>query len=377
MAAERIVLQIDQIDHLVLITGAGASRELGREGHALPLMSDWCNEIILRLEQIESGVALAAGLHGGMTGEDFEEALGAFLRWQSGLPDTARFLPFGGPSPGSHESEQILRWLERCTTRGTQVIEVIHASLFDQFGEPAIDRNRAARAYESLLSTLAGGYGAISVATTNYDFSAELALQSLGYSPRVGRESDGFTTPRLHPQTLVGDAALPDVPVLHLHGAVGWYRSGDEILCEGIDQAYNRTLGQPALLLPDPNKDPAKAAGVSALWDEFDIALRRASHILVVGHSLHDATLVDRLKIASARSGVRVALSYYAPPLGESSDEEDRRAVEERDRVRETVDSASPIGMRFGPDLFIDTSDLRSWLDLPPLPPSLRPDDES
>jgi hypothetical protein len=74
---------------------------------------------------------------------------------------------------------------------------------------------------------------------------------------------------------------------------------------------YNATLGEPALLMPDPKKDPGREAGVSALWTEFREALRRATRVFVAGHSLHDSVLVTELRRAmdaGARTGVTVFL---------------------------------------------------------------------
>ena len=332
-------------------------------------MSTWCHIIIDRLEAMQGGLANAAGLRMGMDGEEFEEALGAFLRWQSSLPDTARFLAFGGSPPGSL-SGPVNEWMGQSSQRGESVIEAIHASLFEQFGASAVDATRAARAYETLFTTLSKEIGTITIATTNYDFSAELGIAKLGRKPIIGRQADSLQTPRLEPRGILDRAEAGDVPVLHLHGGVGWYRSGDQILCQGIEQPYNSTLGQPALLLPDPNKDPASAAGVSALWDEFDLALRRASHVLVVGHSLHDATLVERLRITAARKGVALAISFFEPD-DDSPAEEREAASAERERLRNLTEAAT-IGLRFGPDLHINSNDLRAWLGMRPLPPSMR-----
>jgi hypothetical protein len=95
--------------------------------------------------------------------------------------------------------------------------------------------------------------------------------------------------------------------VLHLHGAVGWYQRADgSIAQQPPDQGYNPTLGTPVFLPPDPAKDPSNDAAVSAIWSQFEEALRGATHLLVVGHSLRDEPLVRAVGSLApqARKGV-------------------------------------------------------------------------
>jgi hypothetical protein len=71
----------------------------------------------------------------------------------------------------------------------------------------------------------------------------------------VGLSGGYPNTSVLSPNGLVAEADLDTVPVLHLHGAVGWYRTRRGIEIHPADQPYNPALGQPALLMPDPGKD--------------------------------------------------------------------------------------------------------------------------
>jgi hypothetical protein len=73
----------------------------------------------------------------------------------------------------------------------------------------------------------------------------------------------------------------PTVPVIQLHGAVGWYREpSGTVTRQPPNRAPNRSLGRPALLSPDPDKDPASAM-TRDLWGEFRRALSEATHILI------------------------------------------------------------------------------------------------
>src|SRR5262249_45078168 len=94
-----------------------------------------------------------------------------------------------------------------------------------------------------------------------------------------------------------GEGSTP-VPVLHLHGGVGWYLTDkNTVEFQGADQEFNSTLGKPGLLLPDPNKDPRALFGVNELWREFIDAIESSTHILIIGHSLHDRYLVEQINL--------------------------------------------------------------------------------
>jgi hypothetical protein len=64
---------------VVMVTGAGASRAFGVNGHPMPLMNDWSDHLVRKLAQ-HNGYLDATGLRNGMGSEKFEARLGKFLQ---------------------------------------------------------------------------------------------------------------------------------------------------------------------------------------------------------------------------------------------------------------------------------------------------------
>jgi hypothetical protein len=97
------------ISSLLLVTGAGASRDLGDQ-RPMPLMDDWCQDLITRFQ--EASLADAAEIIGLTTvrrPEDFEASIGGSLRG-SGRCQLRGLLPNsvsqrrGAPEPGRGHS---------------------------------------------------------------------------------------------------------------------------------------------------------------------------------------------------------------------------------------------------------------------------------
>jgi len=232
-------------------------------------------------------------------------------------------------------------------------VEALNETLFREFGGAAVDPIKARDAYASLFSEFDPN-DAFAFATTNYDPAIELALRERGIQAKDGFTSAGYESPKLDPSGLVSwptrDAGA--IPVLHLHGAVGWYARDDgTIVRQFPDQPYNPTLGRPAILPPDPNKDPSSNAYVQAIWREFNDAVAGSSHILVLGHSLHDEAVVRELKRRG--TGARFAVSHH--------DEAEREnPLFDNGDVFEGFDGAFHYWVDFGPDC--DFGDLSRWL---------------
>jgi hypothetical protein len=106
------------------------------------------------------------------------------------------------------------------------------------------------------------------------------------------------------------DGAGTDIPVLHLHGAVGWYERGGDVVLENAEDGHDPNRGTPVVLYPDPQKEPIANAVVAELWREFDFAVSNTKNVLVIGHSLHDRMLVDRLQNLSPKQ--RLAVSIFS-----------------------------------------------------------------
>jgi hypothetical protein len=334
---------------MLLITGAGASTTLGPPGEPLPLMSDWASALCTALDENEAGLASACGLKDGMDGEAFEEAIGALLEWQQVRPLEARFAALGGLPVGS-EAGPVAAARQNMGDRLDRIMLVINNTLFDQFGQKRVDDQRARMAYEALLKLF--DTGELIVATTNYDRSGEAALRQLGRNPDTGFPDTGDRTPTLDVRGLVERGSDRMTPYLHLHGSVGWYESEGVIYDHRGDRPFNPTLGGPVVLYPDPKKDPTKGARVSELWTELEVALAKADHVLVVGHSLHDPALVNAIKNANPR---RLGVTYRQQGKGKPPLPAGKMPAE---RIQKLLPEAHPVRMEFGPELTFNTKDV-------------------
>lgn len=290
---------------MLLVTGAGASRNLGIDENPMPLMSDWSDALCQALDEREANLAAACELVPGSDGPTFEENLGHLLRWQQVRYLEKRFRGLGGDSAGSHWGE-IDRARENTDGRMKVVIETINQTLYDQFGHHRIDDSLATDTFIRLFD-LIGRPDDLILATTNYDRAGETALGSLGYDIDSGFRWKPHRTPILEPEGLVSHRGAK-TPVIHLHGAVGWYKQNGIVAEHPADKPFNPSLGTPVVLYPDPDKDLTTDAMVAALWTEFEAALDFADSVFVLGHSLHDPKLVQELhRVANIKP---IVISY-------------------------------------------------------------------
>ncbi|HET9198378.1 MAG TPA: SIR2 family protein [Solirubrobacterales bacterium] len=317
--------------NLLLVLGAGASRNLGKQ-KPMPLMPDWSNALCEALDRAEKGLADACGLEPGIDGPTFEKNLGLLLRWQGVRHLEQRFEGLGGPQPGGVLGS--VREARANTQRRMEtVMKVINSTLYDQFGQLRIDYDLAVTAYSQILAETEGSQ--LVIATTNYDRAAESALRMAGHSTNTGFSGKPHMTPALDPSGMM-DNLEAEIPVIHLHGAVGWYELEGIVSDHYGDRPYNPTLGSPVVLYPDPEKDPTSDALVQQLWDQFAAAIELSDLILVIGHSLHDPALVGALSSAIA-DGTRVIVSYLDDEGGELIDRQ--------------LPNAHVVQMRFGPTI--------------------------
>ena len=269
-------------------------------------MADWADALCGALDEQEKGLATACHLTSGMDGPSFEKNLGLLLRWQQVRHLEERFQGLGG-NPVDHPIAQLAKARGRINRRMKIVMEVLNTTLYEQFGQRRIDDDRATKIYQALLGPL--GDSDLIYATTNYDRAGETALQALGYEIDSGFRSRPHRTPTLDPVGLVSNRGAK-TPVIHLHGAVGWYERDGSVGEHHADMPYNPSLGTPVVLYPDPDKDPTSDAVVSQLWTELHKALKVADKVFVIGHSLHDPALVRALS-ETAKSKL-VAISFYS-----------------------------------------------------------------
>ena len=333
---------------LVLITGAGASRQLG-EGEPLPLMPDWSNALCDALDGKERSLAGAVHLAPGMSGPEFEMALGVVLRWEQVRYLEERFQGLGGPTAGSFVNE-VVQARGRMVNRMAVILTTINESLYDQFGMGRVSDEAAKEAYGRLFAVLEkdGELEGFVIATTNYDRAAEAALRGMGLRPETGFGPSSERSSAFDPSGLV-ERHMDDrgvVPVLHLHGTVGWYEQNGRVYDRLGDQPYNPTLGTPVVLYPDPDKDPTSHATVEVIWREFRTALGRADHVLVLGHSLNDPALVRELNALPSEVSIGITVL-------EGSD---------GTWIQDKVPNAVVIETRFGPDLSISGAAMRAFV---------------
>lgn len=270
-------------------------------------MRDWAQALRESLNQRDPRLADAAGLTESLSATAFEETIGALLRWRDLRPIGKRFQQLGGPNPGSY-STGVEEDYERSGHRLEQIVNAINATLYELFGSARISDAAAEDAYGRILN--AANTSRLWFATTNYDPAIEIALEALGRTPVAG-----FTTPRggrrpvLQLDGLVDRAEQGVVPVVHLHGAVGWYEQGGTVRQAPTDEPFDPNRGRSVVLHPDPDKDPTQDTVVSELWREFEAMLNAASHVLVLGHSLHDPALLRKLIEASPTT--KIAITYF------------------------------------------------------------------
>jgi hypothetical protein len=242
------------------------------------------------------------------------------------------------------------------------MVETIRANLFRNFGYPRFDDGLAAAAFENLRRWLTEPDGSTHLwfATTNYDACIEVAFSSKGFDIE-----DGFTRPSFGATPVLDPLGLAErslqstgiLPVLHLHGAVGWYRDQTGVIRRHAnDQPYNQTLGSPALLLPDATKTVDSLTGAERLWDEFRLLIDQATHVFILGHSLNDRHLLDLLR----RGDKPIAVATFAPD-GAFGDQDAARIAQ--DHVASLLPNAVTIACDFGPSGHIDESRVAKWFD--------------
>lgn len=274
-----------------------------------------------------------------MKGPEFEENLGLLLKFEQARALIDRFAPLGRQDfLGEHG--QVGRARELTEARLNSLKRILDATLYDEFGMDRVDDERAVEAFGALLDVCGTE---IVVATTNYDLSAEAALDALDFTVDTGFRASRGRTPALNPVGLIegrGDAT----PVIHLHGAVGWYEKEGVVESHYADKPFNESLGSPVVLYPDPDKDPTNDAVVSQLWTEFHRALKEAKAVVVVGHSLHDPSLVRALKDAAQRKPV--VISFF--------EKEDKK------RIESIVPNAHALHLDFGPAVKVPDTLLKS-----------------
>jgi hypothetical protein len=341
----------------VLVTGAGASREFGVNGTKLPLMREWSDDLVQRLGSRGFGYLDATGLRRDMPAEEFEAVLGRFLRSVEAFNRIEQLLE---PSSQFPEGQTAFvppaswsAWHSQVSFHLDQIIGVIHESLYQLYASPSVDHIAAERSYAGLVGALGlGQAGRWVYATTNYDTIGEDTLTGLGQLPDVG--DVGTSGERDIRVERLLDGMPRYVPVIHLHGRVGWFRRREGRAVSSLVQNYaaGNAPGVPIVMLPDLDKDYDTDPVISSLWQQFGEALSRARRVLVLGHSLHDEALIERIR-GNVDPPERVGVTYL--PNADDS----KYMVE---LVRERLPGAAPLPAQFGADTGVEG--IREWVAL-------------
>jgi hypothetical protein len=248
------------------------------------------------------------GLRRDMTGEQFEDRLGAFLRFTRSLRDVASY-PRAGLATPAEPTQTIEAWFNQAAGTAQEINRSILESLHELFSGTRVHRTPAEQAYGPLLRALQ--VERLTYVTTNYDLAGEIALEALGKRPYAG--VDQAWSPG-DPQLVHLDDLLANdttrTPVLHLHGRVDWYTTDEgQLVAVDPNAPFNPSLGTPALLLPDPDKVYDDFV-TQTIWRHFEVALGQATHVLVLGHSLNDTQLLRALTRVTDQ---QLAIALHAP----------------------------------------------------------------
>ena len=280
---------------LLLITGAGASRDFGGNHRPLPLMAEFSDAIVSELRSMGRGFLEVTKLDQQLDGPEFEQRLGAFLQAYRALPRIERILSSTATFPNVQLPEhQIKTWYDNSRIALDQVVGGIYKVAYEQFAQERVATAYARMAYDSLFQVLGiDDTKRVAVVTTNYDLIADNAIEEIGRRTDNGNPRNPNVPVRVE-RLLEGGTR--HVPVLHLHGCLGWYRrSDDDALMYFGGGRYEPQLGGPVMVLPDPEKSYGDDPAITSLWDQFAEALRAATRVLVIGHSLNDQLLVQRI----------------------------------------------------------------------------------
>jgi hypothetical protein len=266
----------------------------------------------------ERDIELVLVTGAGASGPAFEERLGTFLQQVAAfklsgpmLEGLAEAMGHDWSTPGHAGMGQPswTTWHTNAVNRLDHIISLIHTTLYEQFGPENVDTYSASRAFAALLRSLEIRPQSKWVyATTNYDVIPDHVISHMGWNPDHGaiRTVDS-STPVLRVGGLL-DGISRYVPVLHLHGRVGWMRrtdNGSEIEVENARPGLSQHV--PIVELPGVNK-AYEGSVISTLWAESLQAISRARRVLILGHSLNDEALVATVRENAAPDSVAVSV---------------------------------------------------------------------
>ena len=292
-----------------------------------------------------------------MSGEVFEAQVGKILELRRRLEGSSIVDSFQKALGGALQSGSgPLDVLRRISDLAVAAIE---ESLYAEFSADRIDESKARDAYDKLSDALGVEAWRVVFVTTNYDPSIEIGLAAIGRQFATGFAAPGVDQPeQLEPQNMTTRAlSEARTPILHLHGAVGWYVR-NYVTGSGLVQRIVKLPSDgrptrdpdytPALLLPDPKKEPIGDPLLQPVWREFEQnILRGAKYILVVGHGLNDSALTRAIEVT--------AIKGHSVPVGVGTVEPDRVGS----KVAKVLPGAEVFLMEFSAGF--DTGDFLDW----------------
>src|SRR4051812_7109208 len=114
---------------LVIVAGAGASANLGRD-KPLPTMREWATDLFQELSPWSEII----GITPEMEGDQFEARIGAILRCARDLKSVSEFPALGLSSPQSGLIDEATRWFLQAQTAADEIERRLFESLHRLFG---------------------------------------------------------------------------------------------------------------------------------------------------------------------------------------------------------------------------------------------------
>ncbi len=283
----------------MLLLGAGASRAFG-----IPTMPEFLSETWRDLDQRSVAAALAVRrsleLHELV---DFEEVMFLLEELAAMRREDAIAAPFLPRFTTKDSAVQRVLDFDKVQKEAMTERETLRRLIYDKCN--AYDRAKAWEVYPKLIRALQEVTGAerIYVATTNYDrvieslWGRDDGMHSL--KPSFDLQT-GFFAPPYGARYLDVKRGYPEkstehecvVHLVKVHGSLDWrrYDSGR------IEETGAREYPAEAAVLAYPiRRDKSKDPPFSELYEAFDDALARADFIVVIGLSLRDEAIVNRL----------------------------------------------------------------------------------
>jgi len=347
-----------------LVTGAGASHNFGVNGNSIPLMNEWSDRLIEKLSARNNSYPDALRLTKQLSGTEFEERIGTFLRIVDRFPMMEQILEPSlhfQASPGIALGGTFATWFTTTKFHLDTINGLLKESLNELFGVDQFNLEAAAEAYAQLFQQFhVDRQYSVAMATTNYDISGEVALERFGFTVDSGERPSvlGTGNSKLAIDKIVG--GLPErTPFLHLHGKIGWFESGGETyaLPSNVRQAGADAI--PIVMLPDLEKSYESNLVINSIWEQFTTLISKSDRVLVLGHSLHDEYLVRVLRQHLSKPE-RLAISVHCSD--NFSESEVLAMVNEEKRIESLFPQATVFRIDFAKDRFSLDDVYNSWV---------------